>query len=166
MENTMFKPTSPENEAIVLKLVDALSTIPAGKTLPYAELETHVPGCFDSSWLLVKARASAEKSLSCAFETVRGVGIKRLASEDVPSIGYSSLRRIRRASKRGVKRLTQANNSNSLSPDQHRRTVGMISMLGAVSMIADGRRASAVAAVADHTKPIPPKNILEMFRAE
>lgn len=163
----MFKQTSPENEAIVQKLEQVLTSIPMGGMVTTANIKKSVPGFRANGdyWLLSKARERAEKNLGCAFEAVRGIGIKRLASSEIPDVGLASLRKIRRAANRGKKRLSRVN-TNSLSQGEQRRVVGMVAMLGAVSMLADGRKASAVAAVADPVKPIPPKNILEMFRTE
>lgn len=163
----MFQPTSPQNEAIVKKLADALALLPAGETIAYSALVKAAPGfrAKNDLWLLSKARENTEKSMGCAFESVRGVGVKRLASADIPDIGLAALRRIRRAANRGQRRLKRVN-SNSLSAQEQRRVVGMTAMLGAVALVADGRRATAIAAVADPVKPIPPQNILDMFRVE
>jgi hypothetical protein len=161
----MFKPTSPENAALVEKLAGRLASLSMGETISYFDLKRSAPGFKNSGdyWLLNKAREQAERDLGCVFEAVRGFGIKRLPSSEVPDVGLSALRRIRRAANRGKKRLTRVN-ANSLSDGENRRVVGMVAMLGAVSMIADGRRASAVATVADPVRPIPPQNIIEMFR--
>lgn len=160
----MFGQTTPEHEAIIKKLAVALTALSSGDTLGYSSLMQAAPGfrARRDNWLLAKAREQVEKELGCAFETVRGVGVKRLTSAEIPDIGLAALRRIRRAAKRGKKRLGRVN-SNSLTESEQRRVVGMSAMLGAVVMIADGRKAAAVATVADPVKPIPPKNILDMF---
>jgi hypothetical protein len=163
----MFRQTSPENEAIVERLEQALATLPLGGTVTTPQLVKAAPGFSWSRnyWLLQKARERAEKNLGCIFETVRGIGVKRLSAQEIPDVGLSSLRKIRRAANRGKKRLSRVN-SNSLSQGEQRRVVGMVAMLGAVAMIADGRKANAIATVADPVRPVPPKNILEMFRTE
>lgn len=163
----MFKPTSPENAVIIEKLSTALAAVPIGQTVSYSALRKAAPGYNNKgdNWLLGRARDSTEKQFGCAFECVRGIGIKRLTSSEVPGVGLSAIRKIRRGANRGKKRLDRVN-TNSFTPSDQRRVVGMSAMLGAVSMIADGRKASAIATVADPTKPIPPKNILDMFRAE
>lgn len=47
---------------------------------------------------------------------------------------------------------------------ENRRVISYKAMLGAVALIADGNKARTVAAAVDPAKPIPPQNILEMFR--
>lgn len=162
----MFKQTSPERAKIIELLAQALANIPMGATLPYGVFKSIASGFHNSVsdyWLLSVAREKVEKDLGCAFETVRGVGIKRLTSDEIPNIGLSSIRRIRRTANRGKKRINRVN-QNSLTASEQRRVVGMSAMLGAIALIADGRKAAAVATVADPTTPIPPENILEMFR--
>jgi hypothetical protein len=161
----MFKPTSPENAAVIARIETALAAVSLGQTVSYAELSKVAKRDLQngSRWLLTRAIEHTEKSLGCAFEAVRGVGIRRLPSDEIPNVGLASLRRIRSTARRGKKRIDRAN-TNSLSEADKRRVVGFGAMLGAVSLIADGRKASAIAAVADPVKPIPPENILDMFR--
>lgn len=162
----MFNHTSPQNEAIIEKLSLPLKTLSVGGTIDYQTLKRAAPGFRANGdyWLLNKARERVEKELGCAFESVRGIGIRRLTSDEIPDIGLQTLRKVRRAANRGKKRLSRVN-TNSLSEGEQRRVVGMCAMLGAVAMIADGRRATTIATVADPVKPIPPQNILEMFRS-
>lgn len=157
----MFKQTSPENAIVIGKLSAILATLPMGETISYHDLRKVAPGFRE--WLLRKARDATEKELGCAFECVRGVGVKRLTSSEVPGVGLSAIRKIRRGANRGKKRLDRVN-TNSFTQSDQRRVVGMSAMLGAVAMIADGRKATAIASVADPVKPIPPQNILDMFR--
>ena len=105
----------------------------------------------------------SEKELGCIFSCVRGLGIKRVPSQEIPETGLAALGRIRKAARRAKKRINRVN-VNSLSDGEQRRVVGYSAMLGAIEMVADGRRAGAIAAVADPAKPIPPQNILDMFR--
>lgn len=163
----MFKQTSPERARTIEALSSILETIPSGETLPYSFFTTKATGFKNNGdgWLLGVAREKTEKRLGCAFETVRSVGVKRLTSDQCPNIALSALRRIRRQANRGKRRVERLN-PNSLSEGEQRRVVGMSAMLGAIALLADGRKASAISAVADPTKPIPPKNILEMFRTE
>ena len=162
----MFKPTSPENAAAIGRLEAMLSELSIGQTIEYGELSKTAKHDVrnGSRWLLTKAVDNAEKSLGCAFESVRGVGIRRLQSDEIPDVGLAALRRIRSTARRGKKRIDRAN-SNSLSEFDKRRVIGYGAMLGAVAMSADGRKATAIAAVADPVKPIPPGNVLDMFRS-
>lgn len=160
----MFTPTNSEHTAIIEKLTEALAALPIGGTIVYSKL-SEIAGRDVSDryrYLLVKAADNAEKQLGCIFESVRGVGVKRLTASEIPDVGLAAIRKIRRGAKRGSKRLTRIG-TNSLSESENRRVVASRAMLGAIATIADGRRASTLAAVADPVKPIPPENILQMF---
>lgn len=161
----MFPITSPENAAAIAALEAHLRQLPMGAISDYRTLKSVASVDVEKSSRHVLARAieAVERDMGCLFATVRGVGVKRLASSEMPEHGLATLARVRRAANRGRKRIERIN-VNSLSPDDQRRVIGYSAMLGAVSLIADGRRALAVAAVADPAKPIPPKNILDMFR--
>jgi hypothetical protein len=162
----MFKPTSPENAEIISKLQTTLRELSLGGVLTYSSL-SQIAGrdLQKHRHLLESAQEAVERELGCVFATVRNVGVKRLASEDAPSVGLSALRRCRSAAKRGFKRLSRLN-VNSLSEGAQRRVIGTNAMLRAVHLLSDGRKASAVAAVADPINPIPPKRILEMFTGD
>ena len=159
-------PTNPEHAAIVERLADQLGALSIGGTLTYSAASAacgrDVAGQY--RYLLTAAREKAEKNHGCLFECVRTVGVKRLPANEAPDVGLASIRRVRKAAKRGVRRLDRLN-ANSLSEPETRRVVSYRAMLGAVAMIADGNKARTVAAaVTDTAKPIPPSNILEMFR--
>lgn len=161
-----FRPTSSENLALIEKLKATLRNLPMGETLGYPAINKIVGFNIQTNrrHLLIRAIEAVEKELGCCFETVRDIGIQRLTSESIPDVGLAAVRRARRAARRGKKRLDRVN-VNSLEPSQHRRVIGYSAMLGAVALVADGRKALAIAAVADPAKPIPPANILDMFRA-
>jgi hypothetical protein len=160
-----INPTNPEHAAIVDKLADALSALSIGGLMTYAAASAlasrDVSGPY--RYLLDAAREKAEKNSGCLFECVRTVGVKRLSASESPEVGLASIRRVRKAAKRGARRLDRLN-ANSLSEPENRRVISYKAMLGAVAMIADGNKARTVAAAVDPAKPIPPQNILEMFR--
>lgn len=156
--------TNPENAAIVEKLADRLATLPIGSTLAYEDLialaDRDIQGRF--RYLLDSAREKAEKRLGCIFECVRTVGIKRLPASECPEIGLAGLRKVRRTSKRVLKRYDRMN-TNSLSDAEQRRVIAYQALHGAIATLADGNKARSVAVVAEVGKPIPPANIIDMF---
>lgn len=160
-------PTNPQNAEIVERLAKALSEVPMGGTITYLDLKK-IAG-YDlrtkGRYLLTAARRRAEKELGACFECVREIGIQRLASDAIPGVGLDAIRKSRRAAKRGKARIDRVN-SNSLSASARLAMNGYSAMLGTVILIADGRRATSIGAVADPAKPIPPRAILDMFRAE
>lgn len=161
----MIAPTNPEHVKIIDDLAKKLAEVSIGGVIEYAALSgvagRDITGRYN--YLLQSAREKAEKELGCLFEAVRGVGIKRLAASESPEVGLGILRRIRRGARRGVSRLGRLS-TNSLSETENKRVIAYSSMLGAIGMMADGNKARTIAAVVDPAKPVPPTDILEMFR--
>lgn len=160
----MFQTTNPENEKIVEKLTDALAAVPVGETLAYVQANKVAGRDVQKRCrhLLQRAVDRAEKANGCIFESVRDVGLKRLIAAEAPEIGLATIRGLRRKAKRGARRLERIN-SNSLSDAEKKRTIAYSSLLGTIAMMADGNKARTIAAVIDPAKPIPPKDILQMF---
>ena len=160
----MFAPANPEHAIIVDKIAEALAALPMGDTIAYAKLNElsgrEVDGRY--RYLLVKATEAAEKQLGCVFECVRSVGVKRLNSSEAPEVGLAAIQAVRRRAKRGAKRLGRLS-ANSLSDTENKRVIAYRAMLGAIATVADGRKVSTLAVVADPARPIPPGDILGMF---
>src|SRR3990167_6311179 len=133
----MFK-TNPENASVVTRLTAMLEELSIGGTIEYGTLSSAVDRELDGKhrYLLDSARDAGEEKLGCIFEAVHGVGIKRLPSDECPSIGLTAIRSIRRRAKRGVKRLTRLG-ANSMSESANRQAISSRSMLGAIAQIAD-----------------------------
>lgn len=160
----MFQPTNPEYETIVQNLVHALAALPVGETLPYISANKIAGRNVQngSRYLLLKARDRAEKEHGCIFESIRSVGMKRLNASEAPEVGLAAIRGVRRKARRGARRLNHIN-SNSMSDTERKRAIAYGSLLGTIAMMADGNKARTIAAVVDPAKPIPPKDILQMF---
>lgn len=160
----MFE-TNPENAAIIEKLADMLAEISIGNILTYKDANAATDRDIQHKhrYLMEAAREQAEKQLGCIFECVREVGFKRLAAEECPEVGLTALRGIRRKAKRGMSRLDRLN-TNSLDGSGQRRVIAYKAGLGACALVADGNKMRTVAAAVDPASPIPPENILDMFR--
>jgi hypothetical protein len=160
----MLAPTNPEHVAIVDRLKGALLALPVEGVLTHTDAKRIAGRDVQTKhrYLMVKARNEAEKELGCLFESVRGVGVSRLPAERAPEVGLHTVKKVRRASRRGAGRLERVN-SNSLTDSGRKRVIAYRSMLGAIAMMADGNKARTLAAVADPAKPIPPKDVLLMF---
>lgn len=159
----MFE-TKPETAATVQKLYDKLCTLSVGATLVWPDARKVAGPDIQgrTRWLMTRAIERAEKDLGCIFESVRNVGIKRLAASESPEVGLYAIRGVRRKARRGARRLERLN-SNSLSDTERKRAIAYRSLLGTLALMADGNKARTLAAVADPAKPIPPKDILQMF---
>jgi hypothetical protein len=159
----MFE-SKPETTATIQKLYDKLCALSVGSILVWPDAR-RIAGAeiqHKQRWLMSRAIDRAEKDCGCIFESVRGVGVKRLHASDAPEVGLHAIRGVRRKARRGAKRLERIK-SNSLSDGERKRVIAYGSLLGAIGMMADGNKARTLAAVADPAKVIPPKDILQMF---
>lgn len=81
----------------------------------------------------------------------------------MPDVGLAAIRKARGAARRGFDRLGTVR-VNDLSPAEGTRIIAHRSQLGAISMIADGRKsASLTAEAAKLGQPIPAGRVLEIF---
>jgi hypothetical protein len=161
----MFEPTSPENAADIETLTGLFSACPIGQTVTYSAMDDALGrSARDRQWLINKARQQAEERTGNLFEVVRGEGMKRLPSHDVAGVGLANLRKIRRAAKRAIERLGTVR-TNDLGEDEQRKLIAHKSQLGAISLVADGRKSQAlVGEVAGTGQVVPAGRVLEMFR--
>jgi hypothetical protein len=158
-----FTSTSPENAADIEAMRDILAELSVGATVTYAEIAgrigrdpTHRP------WLLRRAMRDAEEDTGSLFEIVRGEGVKRLPTSEIANVGTSAIRKVRKAAKRATKRLSCVR-ANDLAPEDAARVLAVRSQLGAISLVADGRKTQAVAAKVDGGV-IPAARALELFK--
>lgn len=159
----MFE-SKPENTATIQKLYDRLSALSVGGIFVWPDAKKIAGADIQdrNRWLMTRAIEKAEKDCGCIFESVRGVGIKRLHASDATEVGLHTIRGVRRKARRGARRLERIS-SNSLTDPDRKRSIAYQSLLGTIAMMADGHKARTLAAVADPAKPIPPKDILQMF---
>lgn len=157
--------TSPENEADIQALTEALRALSIGSTLSYASMSATIGRDITARrWLLQRACKEAETETGSLYEAVRGEGIRRLAGEETPSVGLAAIRRVRRAAKRGVQRLSKVR-SNDLEPDVAAKIVAHKSQLGAISLVADGRKSATIVSEAERTgAEVPAGRVLELFK--
>jgi len=157
--------SNPENAADVEALTAALAELPVGETLAYeAMTETIGRDIRAHRYLLLSARDKAEEQTGALFDTVHNVGVKRLASSDMPDVGLATVKRIRRAAKRGVARLGSVR-ANDMPKADADRLIAFRSQLGAISLMADGRKTHTVAAEVEKTGAVVPAGrVLDMFK--
>lgn len=99
------------------------------------------------------------------FGTVRGEGVKRLTSEEIPAIGDHALLRIRRASRRARKRMGVVNGMNDVPNEVRVKVNTAASMLGVIENFAANKSRKAVEAEVEKVKgPIPPMKLLEALK--
>ncbi|MEC9268527.1 MAG: hypothetical protein VX464_20880 [Pseudomonadota bacterium] len=160
----MIKNTSPENAADIETMVGVLEKASIGETVNYGAMDAALGRpSRNTHWLIRKAIRQVEKDTGAIFEIVRGVGIKRLPSSDIPSVGTAAIRKIRRASKRAVARL-QCVRVNDLGHDEAKQVIAQRAQLATISFMADGRKTPAITAEINEDKStLPVGRVLEVF---
>lgn len=120
-----------------------------GEVVSYAQLSADVGKAVSgASGALQSARRALLNDEHMVFDVVYGVGVKRLADAEIVAASDRDLAKVRRAAKRGARRLASIGNFAALSPkDQLRYTLGM-SVLALVNHTTSDRAAQAIAASA------------------
>lgn len=161
----MFQ-SKPEIDATVERIKQVLVDLPIGKTAPYSALSDAAGfDITENRFALSKARNRAEEESGGLFETVRGYGVRRLPSEHIPDVGLHAVRKVRRAAKRGVKRLSGVRVNDIPELEKH-RLMAHKSQLGAIALVADGRKTVSIAAVSNGLELPPRDAILALFGKE
>lgn len=157
--------TLPENAADIHVLEKLLEALPIDGVLTYQQMEDAIGRPIQAHrFLLLRARENVEERAGALFETVRQVGMKRLQAADMPDVGLSSLRKIKRSARRGMERLSNVR-ANDLSETDAHRVLAYRSQLGAIALAADGRKTQTIAAeVKRESNVIPAGRVLEMLR--
>jgi hypothetical protein len=160
----MFK-TSPENATDVNIMSELLRVLPIGGTLSYTDVSAAIGRDVRKHyWLLRSAMERVEKESGSLLAVVRSIGVKRLASEELSGVGADAIRKVRRTARRGYNRLDTIR-TNDLPQSEATKIVAHKSQLGAITLVADGRKTSTVAAeVAKTGNAIPAGRVLDMFK--
>lgn len=163
----MIPITSPENAADIATLKTMLADLPIGETLSYAAMDAALDRPVRARrHILGRAVAECEEDTGGLFSCVRGAGVKRLESSAVPDVGLDGIRKVRRAARRAHERLANVR-VNDLPEDARIRLIAHQSMLGAISMIADGRKAPVLSAEIRQTShAVPAGRVLDLFKGD
>ena len=155
--------TNPETAIEVDAVSNMLTQLPMTEILSYASIgEALGYDCQRKPFSVFKARKKAEAETGLRFETVRGVGIRKIDSAAVVGIGAAARRRIARHAKYQAIRLTGLK-YNDIAPEIRSRIDAERSLLGAISATA---RASTEN-IASHTStgPVVPARVFEMIKS-
>jgi hypothetical protein len=138
--------TIPENRAIVNRLVDYICEHSLDELIAYTALSTVADKDLPNRhrYLLDRAIDEAEQRLGCAFECVYGNGIKRSEADDTARIGSDGISRVRRITRRAVKRMTRVN-TNAMSADGRMLADMKIAHCNLIEGLADNRKTATIA---------------------
>ena len=156
--------TKPETVADIEAVSKMLTELPIGAVLTYSAINDAIGRDVTNGarYVLAAAKKRTEAETGALYEAVRKVGVKRLPTDEIASVGTAAIRKVRRTARRGMKRLGNVK-ANDISPDQSREIVMQRSVLGAVAMLADGRKTKALANEGTTTAVIPAGRVLEIF---
>lgn len=156
---------TPEIEADIQALSAALEACPIGETVSYAALSEAIGrDVRNCRHVLAAARRQAEENTGHLFQTIRTVGVKRLTAEEIPAVGLGVMRHVRRSARAGMNRLA-AVRVNDMPEGEARKIIAHRSMLGAIALVADGRKATSLLPDIEKTaQTVPAGRVLELFR--
>lgn len=131
----MFK-SNPETEIEVEALAKILEGLSIDETISYEHLTATVGYSVQARpFPLMKARKQVENRTGLRFETVHGIGIKKIPASAVAGIGAAYRKRIQRTAMRQSKRLTGLR-YNDIDQATQARIDAERSLLGAISATA------------------------------
>jgi hypothetical protein len=110
--NTEINPNPTIGRASVeaQELAKHLETAEVGDVFTYQQLNTLAKCDVQKrNTVLQTARRIAQRQRKIVFDTIVGVGIKRLSDEEIPDVGDASIKRSRNIAKKGMRTLACAN---------------------------------------------------------
>ena len=138
----MFR-TSPQTQIEIERLTEALRSVSTGQMVSYKELTSAIGRDVQKQarLSLIQARKRLEdEDGSYRFETVFGLGVKRLTGAEVAGIGGATRKKIRRSATRGFERLSDLK-MNDISDVDRRKIDLERALLGAIESTASDKTA-------------------------
>lgn len=150
-------PSTAENSADVARLVERLREAPIGETVSFAELDKAIGRPIRSRrYLLVRAMDRLNAETGAVFESVFGIGYRRMPIDRMATVGGRARRRIKHIARRSSKRLSNAiGRANDLPGPVALSINREIAVLGVLQVLARDGMAAKVAADATETSPAP-----------
>lgn len=147
-------------------LYQELVKIEVGAEITYATLTACVGRDVQHSarGSLNTARRMAERDKNIVFGVVRNTGLKRLDDIEIVGTGASVRSHIRKAARKGARRILRVNDYAGLPQEQRVQHNAYASLFGAISEIASPSNLARVSeAVEKAEKELPLKKTLELF---
>lgn len=161
------KKTIPDISIDAKVLHDRLKQAQVGEVLTWVDLSKligrdvrrHAYGALNT------ARKRAQNDDLCVFGTVFKVGLKRLSDTEVVDTGQQVVDKVRRTTRRGVKRLTSVTDFSAMPNESKIKHNAYVSMLGALCDVSTTRRLHQVEKeVATANAAISMVKTLEIFK--
>ena len=148
-----------------LALIDSLRTASIGGMVSYAAMTETIGDDIVSKRHVLATALRHLQSDGVIFGTVRGEGIKRLAAEEIPSIGDAAVVKIGRAARRARRRMSVIGTMNDVPNEVRVRVNASASLLGAIEHFSTRpATAKATEAVTKAGGVIPPARLLDALK--
>lgn len=133
--------TIPEMSIDTRVCVNRLKEAKSGEVIPYKELSELIGRDVQNSAysVLFSARRIVERDYRIVFHPIRSIGLKRLDDTGIVSVGESTLSKIRKVTKRGIKQIACVQDFNNLSQEQKIKHNTYLSMLGVMHHASQGK---------------------------
>lgn len=147
-------------------LIDVLRAAQIGTVVSYAALSEAIGEDVTECRHYLYTAMNTLQGEGIAFGTVRGEGVKRLVSEEIPAIGDSAMAHIRRTSRRARKRMGVVGSMNDVPNEVRIKVNATASMLGVIENFSSNKSRKVVESEVTKTNgPIPPMKLLEALKA-
>lgn len=148
------------------RCADLLTSIPRGETVTFTAISAAIGRDITRCrHVLHTAIRVSEREAGACFASVRGVGYRRLAADEIVKVGQTARARIRGYARRG-RRTIQAGlaGANDVTPETQRRTASELSSLGLLEHIARDRSLPEIPET--DTRPLTPADTAKAFMAK
>lgn len=146
-------------------LIDVLRAASVGTVVSYAALSEAIGEDVTECRHYLYTAVNVLQGEGIAFGTVRGEGVKRLVSEEIPAIGDHAMAHIRRTSRRARKRMGVVSSMNDVPNEVRIKVNATASMLGVIENFSSNKSRKVVEAEVTKTQgPIPPMKLLEALK--
>lgn len=147
-----------------------LKEVGVGETITWEELSKtagrNVSAGHAGYGALATARRRAQVDDGMVFDAVSKVGLKRLSDVDIVNTGQSTVDRVRRAARKGAKRLLSVRDFNGLPNELKIKHNAYASLLGAVAAISQEAKVHQLEKhVQNAQAALPLAKTLEVFKA-
>lgn len=146
-------------------LIEFLRTAQIGAVVTYARLSEEIGEDITERRHFLDSAVKALYGEGIPFGTVRGEGVKRLTTEEVPSIGDHAILHIRRTSKKARKRMGVIGRMNDVPNEVRIKVNASASLLGVIENFSANKSRKVVEEQVTKTNgPIPPMKLLEALK--
>lgn len=160
-----MEPTLFDRSVQTLALMDRLREVPIGGIVEYDDLTAVIGERIQDNRHYLYSALKGLQSEGVAFGTVRTVGLRRLQSHEVPTIGDHALVGIRRTSKRARNRMRVIERMNDVSNATRIRINATSSLLGVIEHFTSSPIKKEAEKTAE-SSVVPPMKLIDALRSK